>query len=95
LQGQVTFDSTGDIFADKMTLGKFGPDARREQHSFLKEITPEQMASYTSEQLSTILEQRENVRSSHIANARSFDPNRSPRFTRLSTSNGKRILPYL
>jgi len=44
-----------------MSLGKHGPDARRKQYSFLNEITPEQMASYTPDQLADILEQRENV----------------------------------
>ncbi|KAK3301648.1 uncharacterized protein B0T15DRAFT_405376 [Chaetomium strumarium] len=58
---RVTFDSLGDAFAEEMTLGRFGPDARRKQHSFLNEITPEEITSYTLEQLSTILEQRKNV----------------------------------
>ncbi|KAK3400963.1 hypothetical protein B0T20DRAFT_347316 [Sordaria brevicollis] len=58
----VAFDDLGCAFAEKMTLGKHGPDVRREDYSFLNEITPEQMASYTPSQIRKILSQRENVK---------------------------------
>ncbi|KAK4237288.1 hypothetical protein C8A03DRAFT_16167 [Achaetomium macrosporum] len=67
---RVTFDSFGDDFAEEMTLGKFGPESRRKQHSFLNEVTPEQMSSYTLQQLALILEQRENVRGPQIVIAK-------------------------
>ncbi|KAJ4394954.1 hypothetical protein N0V85_006741 [Neurospora sp. IMI 360204] len=58
----VAFDGIGCTFAEKMTLGKHGPEARHEDYSFLREITPEQMVSYTPSQIQTILSQRENVK---------------------------------
>ncbi|KAK3692025.1 hypothetical protein B0T22DRAFT_446202 [Podospora appendiculata] len=58
---RVFFDLLGQTFQNKMTLGKYGPDARAEKFSFLKEITPAQLSSYTPHQLATILEQREKV----------------------------------
>ena len=58
----VAFDGIGWAFADKMSLGKHGPDVRHEDYSFLQEVTPEQMVSYTPEQIHRILNQRENVR---------------------------------
>lgn len=45
-----------------MSLGNRGPDARSDKFSFLKEITSEEMQSYTPDQIATILGQRENVR---------------------------------
>jgi len=45
-----------------MSLGKFGPDARAEKYSFLKEITTEQLYTYTPPQVAKILSQRDNVR---------------------------------
>ena len=50
-------------FSDEMTLGRYGPAARWEKYSFLKEITQEQMCTYTPEQIATILSQRDDVRS--------------------------------
>ncbi|KAL2020381.1 hypothetical protein VTK56DRAFT_8510 [Thermocarpiscus australiensis] len=58
---RVTFDELGRFFADQMTLGKFGPDARSQQYSLLKEMSVEQMRSYTPQQLTLLLSQRENV----------------------------------
>ncbi|KAK3313748.1 hypothetical protein B0H66DRAFT_359793 [Apodospora peruviana] len=58
---QVAFDEIGNAFAKEMTLGKYGPDIRREPGAFFNEITPEQLSSYTRDQVDTILEQRANV----------------------------------
>lgn len=38
-----------------------GPKARQNELSFFDEVTPEQLASYSPEQLKTILQQRQNV----------------------------------
>jgi len=45
-----------------MTLGKRGPQARTDKLSFLKELTKEELATYTPEQLVTISQQRDDVR---------------------------------
>ncbi|KAK4465709.1 hypothetical protein QBC42DRAFT_168364 [Cladorrhinum samala] len=58
---QIAFDSLGQHFAKEMTLGKYGPDSRSQKNNFLKEISMEQMCSYTPEQISTILAQRDHV----------------------------------
>lgn len=42
-------------------MGKFGPDARAENYSFFKEITEQQLHTYTPVQLVTILSQRDKV----------------------------------
>ncbi|KAK1749374.1 hypothetical protein QBC47DRAFT_395927 [Echria macrotheca] len=57
----VTFDLLGDFMSKYMGLGKFGPDVRSKKYSFLKEITPEQLQTYTPTQLLNILEDRDNV----------------------------------
>lgn len=64
---QFPIDAISLAFAEKMTLGKCGPDARREKYSFLKEITQEQMYTYTPGQIATILAQRDKVRLSALA----------------------------
>ncbi|CCC11464.1 unnamed protein product [Sordaria macrospora k-hell] len=69
----VAFDGIGCHFADKMTLGKHGPDARHEDYSFLREITPEQMVSYTPSQIQKILSQRENVKNTIAEERRQSD----------------------
>ncbi|KAK1779307.1 hypothetical protein QBC45DRAFT_139508 [Copromyces sp. CBS 386.78] len=69
----VAFDGIGCHFADKMTLGKNGPDARHEDYSFLREINPEQMVSYTPSQIQKILSQRENVKNTIAEERRQFD----------------------
>ncbi|AEO69557.1 uncharacterized protein THITE_2012147, partial [Thermothielavioides terrestris NRRL 8126] len=55
------FDKCGMAFAGEMTLGKFGADARSNPHNLFNELTPEQLASYTPEQLAILVSQRENV----------------------------------
>ncbi|SPQ26079.1 2a88e24e-5101-4d22-8a93-ce1ee90c4278 [Thermothielavioides terrestris] len=55
------FDNCGMAFAGEMTLGKFGADARSNPHNLFNELTPEQLASYTPEQLAILVSQRENV----------------------------------
>lgn len=55
-----------------MTLGKRGPQVRTEKLSFLKELTKEELATYTPEQLVIISQQRDNVR--HRCRQRSLHP---------------------
>ncbi|EAA33486.1 hypothetical protein GE21DRAFT_3967 [Neurospora crassa] len=69
----VAFDGIGCRFAEKMTLGKHGPEARHEDYSFLREITPEQMVSYTPSQIQKILSQRENVKNTIAEERHQFD----------------------
>jgi hypothetical protein len=57
----VVFDDIGVQFADQMSLGKFGPDRRSGEDSILDEMSPEQLCSYTPEQLDILLSQRENA----------------------------------
>jgi hypothetical protein len=57
----VTFDRFGDQLLDLVKPASNGAEARSNKLSFLKELTPEQMATYTPAQLVTILEQREKV----------------------------------
>ncbi|KAK1835136.1 hypothetical protein QBC39DRAFT_251046, partial [Podospora conica] len=59
------FDSLGRRFAETMTLGKRGPQARADKLSFLKELNKEELATYTPEQLVIISKQRDNVRRYH------------------------------
>jgi len=59
----VAFDRIGERFIDDMTLGRFGADVRaRSPSHFLREISAEQMMSYTPEQLADIIDHRTNVR---------------------------------
>jgi hypothetical protein len=44
-----------------MSLGQWGPDKRQDKYSVLREMSQEQMQTYTPQQLATILTQRENV----------------------------------
>jgi hypothetical protein len=44
-----------------MSLGRFGADVRSQKYSLLKEMTEEQMRSYSPAQLETLLAQRDNV----------------------------------
>ena len=54
-------DQLTAAFVEHMSLGKHGPDKRSAKNSFLYEISPEQMASYTPAQLAEILSQRDHV----------------------------------
>ncbi|OIW34111.1 hypothetical protein CONLIGDRAFT_557246, partial [Coniochaeta ligniaria NRRL 30616] len=58
---EVAFDKIGADFAEQMSLGKWGPDKRHDKYSVLREMTQEQMQSYTPDQIATLLAQRENV----------------------------------
>jgi hypothetical protein len=49
-------------FRKNMVVRKGSAEARRDKLSFLKELTPKQMASYRPDQIATILRQREEVR---------------------------------
>ncbi|KAK4138151.1 hypothetical protein BT67DRAFT_368959 [Trichocladium antarcticum] len=57
----IAFDNLGSRFAENMTLGKFGPDARSRKLSLFSEMSAEQMHTYTPQQIATVLAQRENV----------------------------------
>ncbi|KAL2142290.1 hypothetical protein VTI28DRAFT_1364 [Corynascus sepedonium] len=57
----VAFDEIGRRFSEKMTLGKFGADARRDALNVLTELPTEQLSSYTLEQLDALISRRENV----------------------------------
>ncbi|KAK0711698.1 hypothetical protein B0H67DRAFT_647047 [Lasiosphaeris hirsuta] len=58
---EVAFDELGVFFSSKMSLGKCGPDVRLGKYSFLNEVTPEQLQSYSPAQLAIVLSQRDNV----------------------------------
>lgn len=58
---QEVFDLLGQSLCGQLSVRERSPAAREDKFSFLKEITPEQMASYSPEQIATILRQRENV----------------------------------
>ncbi|KAK0723026.1 hypothetical protein B0T26DRAFT_603361, partial [Lasiosphaeria miniovina] len=57
----VSFDEVGETFEDQMSLGKHGADARSDRYSVLREMTAEQLHTYTPEQLITVMQQRESV----------------------------------
>ncbi|KAK0637371.1 hypothetical protein B0T17DRAFT_628210 [Bombardia bombarda] len=57
----INFDALGQFFTQQMTLGKYGADVRIQKYAFLKEITPEQLASYTPDQIAVILAQRDKL----------------------------------
>ncbi|KAI5863050.1 hypothetical protein GGS23DRAFT_596818 [Durotheca rogersii] len=57
----VVFDSIGDSFADDLIVRPRSAESRSEKYSFLREITSEQLATYTPSQISTILSQRDNL----------------------------------
>lgn len=59
---QTAFDQVGRHFEEKMSLGKFGADARSDAHNVISDMSAEQRSSYTPNQLSTLLSQRQNVR---------------------------------
>ncbi|KAL7626779.1 hypothetical protein AAE478_003553 [Parahypoxylon ruwenzoriense] len=58
---QVSFDLVGASFAKGLTVRPRSPESRSDKFSFLRELTSEQMATYTPSQISVILGQRENV----------------------------------
>jgi hypothetical protein len=58
----IAFDEIGTMFTSAMSLGKFGPDRRADPYALLQEMTPQQMRTYTPEQIATLLRQREEVR---------------------------------
>ncbi|KAF5589075.1 hypothetical protein FPANT_6417 [Fusarium pseudoanthophilum] len=49
-------------FRKNMVVRKGSAEARRDKLSFLRELTPEQMASYRPDQIATILKQREELK---------------------------------
>ncbi|KAB5570852.1 hypothetical protein GE09DRAFT_1055628 [Coniochaeta sp. 2T2.1] len=58
---KTAFDPIGEHFAGQMSLGKHGPDKRMDNYSVIREMTTEQLHTYTPDQLVKLLEQRENV----------------------------------
>ncbi|KAK0646703.1 hypothetical protein B0T16DRAFT_328810 [Cercophora newfieldiana] len=58
---QYAFDALGLDFGKMMSLGKFGADSRILRYSFLREITEEQLHTYTPLQLGRVLSQRDHV----------------------------------
>ncbi len=57
----MNFDLVGLLFGDKPQVKARSAQSRSDKLSFLKEITPEQMKTYTPDQIATILKQREHV----------------------------------
>ncbi|KAK4106948.1 hypothetical protein N658DRAFT_491572 [Parathielavia hyrcaniae] len=73
----VSNDVIGAMFADQMSLGSFGPDRRSKEASILDEMSAEQIANYTAEELVTLLVQRETVQqviAESRGQARSYRP---------------------
>lgn len=58
-RNQVAWDAIGDLFSQQMSLGKWGPDKRREKDSVLKELSQAQLDSYTPDQIAILRAQRE------------------------------------
>ncbi|PHH77016.1 hypothetical protein CDD80_1003 [Ophiocordyceps camponoti-rufipedis] len=62
-RGEVaSFDVLGQQLSEQLTIRKGSPAARHDRLSLLKEMTPEQMATYHPDQIATLLRQRENVK---------------------------------
>ncbi|KAL2760925.1 hypothetical protein ACRALDRAFT_2093999 [Sodiomyces alcalophilus JCM 7366] len=59
---RATFDEIGDELAAQVKPRLRGPEARADKLSFFDEITPEQLRTYSAEQVATILRQREHVK---------------------------------
>ncbi|ORY68418.1 uncharacterized protein BCR38DRAFT_471985 [Pseudomassariella vexata] len=57
----VSFDLLGASFEESPAPPPRGPEERSNRLSFFKEITADEMKSYTPDQIATILEQRENL----------------------------------
>lgn len=56
---QWTFDDLGRELANLVVERARSPKARQSELSFFDEVTPEQLASYSPEQIKIILKQRE------------------------------------
>ncbi|KAI1213521.1 uncharacterized protein F4807DRAFT_456867 [Annulohypoxylon truncatum] len=78
----VSFDLIGASFADSLTVRPRSPESRSDRLSFFSEITPEQLKSYTPEQVRTILAQREHVL--NVANEESSGTKPPPGFEYLT-----------
>ncbi|KAI1384865.1 uncharacterized protein F4822DRAFT_433404 [Hypoxylon trugodes] len=70
----VSFDLTGAGFAKSLTPPPRGPESRSDKYSFFKEISQEQLSSYTPSQVCTILAQREEVLRESQEASSSTDP---------------------
>ncbi|KAI1375862.1 hypothetical protein F4677DRAFT_446023 [Hypoxylon crocopeplum] len=57
----VTFDPLDESFIKELKVRPRGPESRSDKLSFLKEVTDEQLRSYTPDQIHIILAQREHV----------------------------------
>jgi hypothetical protein len=58
---QVSFDLVGLSFGDHFGAGLRSAASRSDKLSFLREITPEELNTYTPAQVAIILEQRHHV----------------------------------
>lgn len=55
------FDLLGLSFGQKLPLRPRSAESRSDKYSFLKELSPEHMGTYTPAQIAAILEQRDHV----------------------------------
>ncbi|KAI1132959.1 hypothetical protein F5Y10DRAFT_291038 [Nemania abortiva] len=58
---QVNFDDLGTVLSNEINPGPRSSERRADKFNFLKEITAEQMKTYSPTQVATILEQREDL----------------------------------
>ncbi|KAI1641020.1 hypothetical protein F4809DRAFT_637150 [Biscogniauxia mediterranea] len=57
----VNYDLLGLSFSEQISPSPRGPERRSDKFAFLKEITPDQLRTYTPQQIATILEQRQHL----------------------------------
>lgn len=56
-----SFDRLGQVLYPAVKPAKRGPEARSAKYSVLTELSPDEVESYTPDQLVTLMHQRENV----------------------------------
>ena len=61
-----SMDELGSQLGDMVKPPMRGPEARADKYSVLNEMTPEQLKTYSPDQIVTLLKQRENVSYLHI-----------------------------
>ncbi len=59
--GTMCFDELGEALCKLVEPALRGPEARSDKYTVLTEMSPDELASYTPEQLVELLRQRENV----------------------------------
>ncbi|KAG9236601.1 hypothetical protein BJ875DRAFT_541200 [Amylocarpus encephaloides] len=57
-QGYLTMDDLGNIFERPLMPSKRGPFARRSKYSFFKEVSEDQLKTYSDDQVEKVLKQR-------------------------------------